>query len=71
MAVVDDMDLRVAVRELESARQALAVAHALPPWTPAHLRREAIDGALDKLRLAVRTVEDVIARRGDEPDDAR
>lgn len=63
-AVEDDGDLRIAVRELESARHALADARALPPTLPRHLRDEAINGAVDKIRLAARLVDDVIRRCG-------
>ena len=62
IAHADDIDLKLAARELADGRRALESAHAL---VDPGARRHAIKAALSKLALATRAIDEVIDRRSD------
>lgn len=67
-ALNDDQDLAAALDELAAGREALAAAHQVPRQHRRD-RREAFAGALAKLALASRFLDEVLLRRGGTPGD--
>jgi hypothetical protein len=59
-AANDELDLGIAAKELEGARQQLLAAHALPAGIE---KREQVRAAVGKLQLAQRVIDAVAARR--------
>lgn len=56
----DDLDIRLALGELVTARQQLRAAHAVADRTQ---RRAAVTAAIGKIALAVRLLDSVVERR--------